>query len=206
MNMEEIWKDVVGYEGLYQVSNWGRIKSLDCKRKCFRGYRFYQGKILTQRNMDGYWFVSLHRNRKPHNYAVHRLVAMAFIPNPNNLPQVGHKDEKNLNNSNECNNNVKNLEWTTSKLNNNQPQRIARVKEALAKKENRTPPPKSKEGLKRISEATSKPVYCDGLVFKSITDCANYYNICYVTLSKVLRGKTSAPKKWHIKEIYFIKR
>lgn len=106
--MKEIWKDVVGYEGLYQVSNLGRVKSLNYNRtgkekimKC--GY-----------DKDGYIRVLLTNNKKERIMKkVHRLVAQAFIPNPYNLPMVNHKDE------NPSNNIVSNLEWCDAKYNNN---------------------------------------------------------------------------------------
>lgn len=97
--MEEIWKDVVGYEGLYQVSNLGQVKSL---RKNI---------ILKQNlNQNGYPRVVLNnRGRKVCN--VHRLVAIAFIPNPNEKPEVNHID------NNPQNSRVDNLEWVTHKEN-----------------------------------------------------------------------------------------
>lgn len=124
--MEEIWKDVVGYEGYYKVSNLGRVKSLD--RIGIDG-RQLRGKILPQRNRSGYWAVSLRKNGSNSDFSVHRLVAEAFIPNldPIHKTQVGHKDEKNLKNSNECNNNVENLEWVTPEENSNMPQRSKRI-------------------------------------------------------------------------------
>ena len=102
--MEEIWKDKKNYEGRYQVSNCGRVKSLNYHRMGFE-------KILkTKVDKDGYLTVMLNNPRK--TFRVHRLVAEAFIPNPDNLPQVNHKDE------NKQNNVVTNLEWCDVKYNN----------------------------------------------------------------------------------------
>lgn len=104
-NMEEIWKDIDGYEGLYQISNLGNVKSLNY---CGRGY----AKNLTPKcNNSGRLWVELahNKNRKP--MLIHRLVAMAFIPNPNNYPQINHMDE------NPKNNRVDNLEWCTCSYN-----------------------------------------------------------------------------------------
>ena len=104
---KEYWKPVVGYEGLYEVSNWGRVKSLNYNHTG-------KGKILKQNQiMNGYKSVMLCKDGKRKNYLVHRLVAEAFIPNPDNLPQVNHKDE------NKTNNNVDNLEWCDAKYNHN---------------------------------------------------------------------------------------
>lgn len=112
-NMEEIWKDIEGYEGLYQVSNLGRVKSLERWRKGNTKPVLIKEKIKIPRdNGRGYFITFLYKNNKQRNEYIHRLVAMAFIPNPDNLPQVNHKDE------NKANNCVDNLEWCTCKYNN----------------------------------------------------------------------------------------
>ena len=103
----EIWKDIEGYEGLYQVSNKGRIKSLNYKRTGKEG--ILKGKA----DKNGYLIVFLYKNRKPKPFLIHRLVAEAFIPNVNDLPEVNHIDE------NKENNHVENLEWCTRKYNMN---------------------------------------------------------------------------------------
>lgn len=107
--MEEIWKDIEGYEGIYQVSNLGRIKS-------FIGYNGHEYvdrvKILKQSNTTtGYKKVELTKNKLKKSHKVHRLVAFAFIPNPNHKPNINHKD------GNPVNNKVENLEWCTQKEN-----------------------------------------------------------------------------------------
>lgn len=101
--MEE-WKDIEGYEGLYQISNYGRVKSLKYgKEKILKG-----GKVSS-----GYLQVGLCKDGKLVRKYIHRLVAEAFIPNPNNYEQVNHKDEDKSSNI------VLNLEWCDSKYNNN---------------------------------------------------------------------------------------
>ena len=117
-NRVEIWKPVIGYEGLYKISNMGRVKSI----------KFNKEKILfLQKDKYGYLRVGLRKMGKLKNYFVHRLVAEAFIPNPNNLPIVNHKDE------NKQNNCVENLEWCTVKYNNSYGSAIFKRKEKLKK-------------------------------------------------------------------------
>lgn len=115
---EEIWKDIPDYEGLYQASSLGRIKSLD--RLYFnpginRLYRI-KGKILTPTKNTrryGYYELSLYKNGSYKRYKVHRLVALTFLANPNGYPQENHID------GNKANNTVDNLEWCTATYNIN---------------------------------------------------------------------------------------
>ena len=107
----EIWKPVVGYENLYEVSNYGRVRSLD-RVDCAGRKR--KGKELKQRSdKDGYKRAGLSKNGTSKPLLVHRLVAIAFISNPQNKPQINHKDE------NKANNCVWNLEWCDQAYNNN---------------------------------------------------------------------------------------
>lgn len=98
----EVWKDIEGYEGLYQVSNEGKIKNI--KKNTYRAF---------SDNGCGYYFVLLCKDGEKKPFYVHRLVAKAFIPNPDNLPQVNHKNEQ------KHQNNVENLEWCSNKYNMN---------------------------------------------------------------------------------------
>lgn len=111
--MEEIWKDIEGYEGLYQVSNSGRVKSLERYKENHSKLQKVEEKIKTV-SIDniGYYRVCLYKDNKLKNARVHRLVAQTFIPNPDNLREVNHKD------GNKLNNNIDNLEWVTSSENN----------------------------------------------------------------------------------------
>lgn len=119
----EFWKDVAGYEGLYQVSNLGRVKSAD---RTDRYGREFKGKILTPCTDNlGYLHLCLQHDGKRKNVRVHRLVAEAFIDNTNNYNYVNHKDE------NKQNNEVDNLEWCTAKHNCNYGSRISRIKDKL---------------------------------------------------------------------------
>lgn len=119
--MEEIWKDIDGYEGLYQVSTQGRVRSLD--RVGDRGWN-YKGKILKPSiNPNGYCVVGLFKNGTQKKNMVHRLVAEAFIPNPNNKPYCDHISTI------KTENRVENIRWVTHKENMNNPLSIKQRKE-----------------------------------------------------------------------------
>ena len=94
----EIWKDIKDFEGLYWISNLGRVKNK-------------HGKILKPEIRNGYYSVDLVKNKKRYKCRIHRLVAEAFIPNPDNLPMVNHKDENKLNDE------ASNLEWCDNTYN-----------------------------------------------------------------------------------------
>ena len=104
---------MVGFEGLYEVSNAGKVRSVDRYINGKNGsHSFIKGIMMKlQTSHKGYYNVVLHKNGNHFTKAVHRLVAEAFIPNPNNLPQVNHID------TNKKNNNVSNLEWITNEDN-----------------------------------------------------------------------------------------
>lgn len=142
-NNTEVWKDVQGYEGLYQVSNLGRVRSLDrtiidsIGRK-----RLYKGKLLKPIiDNHGYFEVLLYKgtNRKPPH--IHRLVAQTFLPNPKKLPCINHIDENKQNNA------VSNLEWCSYKYNNNYGTRTDRAIQTRGR---------NPEWYKKIKEHTGK--------------------------------------------------
>ena len=128
----ELWKDIKGFEGLYQVSTFGRVRSLDKYidvkiRNVDKVLK--RGKILKPTyGKNGYLRVFLCKNGKRTNFCVHRLVAEAFIPNPLNLPVINHKDEV------KDNNYPYNLEWCTVKYNSNYGTAIKRSAEKRSKK------------------------------------------------------------------------
>lgn len=111
--MEE-WKDVIGYEGLYQVSNSGKVKRFAYYNKVSSGGKQYRKEklLVPVKHRNGYFFYGLCKDGVGKHIFAHRIVAEAFIPNPNNLPFINHKDE------NKENNVVSNLEWCTSQYNN----------------------------------------------------------------------------------------
>lgn len=123
----EIWKDIKKYEGLYQCSNLGRVRSLD--RWENGGYgttRLRKGKILKPlKSTNGYLRVCFLKDSKGQYYLIHRIVAETFIPNLDNLPCVNHKDEDKTNN---C---VDNLEWCSYQYNNNYGTRNQQVSDKL---------------------------------------------------------------------------
>ena len=164
--MNEEWRDIEGYEGLYQVSNLGRVRSLNC-----RGHKGCIGILTPRLDGKGYEMVALYKEGKARNTKVHRLVAQAFIPNPNNLPQVNHKDE------NKTNNNVKNLEWCTNKYNLNYGTRNKRAAKTM--------------GKKVVCVAT-------GEIFNGIREASRKYNIDRSDISKCCQGKrkTAGGYKW----------
>lgn len=113
--MKEVWKDIKDYEGYYQISNFGNVRSLDRYVVSKSGWsKFVKGRILkSSLHHYGYLQVSLLKNNKAVSIWVHSLVANAFLDNPNNLPCVNHKNEI------KTDNRVENLEWCTIAYNNN---------------------------------------------------------------------------------------
>ena len=122
-NLElEIWKDIKGYEGIYKISSFGKIKSLP------RNGTIKKEKIIKQvKDKDGYLKVILNKYSSYKTVSVHRLVALNFIPNLLNLPQINHKDE------NKQNNQIDNLEWCSNKYNSNFGTRNERMRKSLGK-------------------------------------------------------------------------
>lgn len=138
---KQIWKDIEGYEGKYQVSNTGKVRSLN--------YR-HTGKTKVMRqytDKDGYKNITLRTNGKRKVYFIHRLVAQAFLPNPNNYPIINHKDE------NKTNNAVWNLEWCTYKYNTNYGNCRKKMSEAHKGKQF------TEEHRKKLSEAKKGKKY-----------------------------------------------
>ena len=120
--MEEQWRDIKGFEGLYEVSNLGRVRTKP--RKILQRFKYnyhtlpVKERILKQHKLRGYYGVGLWKDNKMYNKQVHRLVALTFIDNPNNYPIVNHKD------GNKLNNRIDNLEWCTYSHNTNEAYRL----------------------------------------------------------------------------------
>lgn len=182
----EMWRDIVGFEGLYQISSLGNVKSMD--RITVGGKHVKERILKLQINTHGYHTVVLRKNKKSFTKEVHRLVAIAFIPNPDNLPQVSHKDESRTNNS------VDNLEWATRKDNCNMPLR----KERLSKKCFRSYGKDNYFYGKHFcggENPSAMSVECDGRIFDCIKDCASFYGLPASTLAWWLRNN-KLPKIW----------
>ena len=179
----EIWKDVENYEGLYQVSNLGRIKSLERDVFNYRGtlINHMEEKILVPvLNNNGYLYVKLCKNGKGKLMLVHRLVAEAFLPNPENKSQVNHKDEVKNNNA------VENLEWCTASYNNNYGTRNERSVQ------NRRYP-------KLGNHPRAKAIFCEELnkEFDCITSAGKELGIGRTSINQACTGKRKTAGKLH---------
>ena len=171
--MTEIWLPIEGYENLYEVSNLGRVRRLESVVTNKAGVtRKFPGKILKPgTRQNGYLGVVLCKNGIVRSFLLHRLVASAFIPNPDNgFCVVNHLDENKQNNS------VENLEWCTQKENVNYGTRN-----------------------KRASEKRQKPVLCIELnqIFQSLTDAAKQLSLSVGNISWVLTGRSKTAGGYH---------
>lgn len=126
--MKEIWKSIKGFEGLYEISNIGNVRSVDRLVNNKSGKSLKKGRQLKPHISNGYYGVILSKDNKTVKKNIHRLVAEAFIPNPNNLPQINHKDEDKLNNI------YTNLEWCDCKYNINYGSSLDRMVQTKIKK------------------------------------------------------------------------
>ena len=181
-NKMENWKDIKGYEGFYQVSNLGNVKSLARDIYYQNGivHRTKEKILVPGLNNKGYQYVNLYKKGKVKSMLIHRLVAMAFLPNPENKPMVNHKDENPLNN---C---VDNLEWCTASFNINYGTRNIRMVQ------NRRYP-------KLGNHPRAKAIFCEEL--NKTFDCAKRageeLGIDVSSIVKVCKGKAKIAGKLH---------
>lgn len=200
--MSEIWKDIPGFEGLYQVSNLGRVKSLPRGKQW--PYRRTHNNIRKPHIKNGYYQVNLSKDNKVRWISVHRLVALAFIPNPDNLPCVNHQDE------NKLNNHVNNLEWCSYAYNanygtarqrqiesmkTNDPLNLRIQKSLVTREKNKRP-----NARKKILQLDS-----DGNIvkyFDSISDAGRQgYDRASITYCCQGKRKTAGGYKWKYYEV-----
>ena len=184
MIQDEVWKDIEGYEGLYQVSTCGNIKSLAKPRKNGNGRSYIQKEKLLKQSFTstGYKKVELYKDGKRKSFKVHRLVAIAFIPNPDNKPEVNHID------GNKINNNIDNLEWVTSSENS-----IHAYETGLS--------PNKKE----LDEIRIIELYNKGASKEEISRMFDVSNVVIARILKEngirLRTKSEAYDKYHLDEL-----
>lgn len=172
----EIWKSIPGYEGYYEASNLGRIRSVERKiphPMLLTGQTIHSKILKLNKDADGYFVLSIQKEGKTLFTFAHRLVAMAFIPNPDNKPCVNHKD------GNKQNNHVENLEWCTVLENNRHAHRT---------------------GLHPGTNAFSNPrcvkIRCiqTGKTFISMGEAARYYGVTTNIIRNRLVGRLSTLK------------
>ena len=198
--MNEEWRDIEGYEGLYQVSNLGRVKSFN-----YRGHKGCIGILKGTPDKDGYLRVVLFKNGRK-DYRVHQLVAKMFIPNPENLQVINHKDE------NKQNNTAENLEWCTVAYNNSYGDRLKKVSEAnkISLKGNKnhlghkhTEEAKNKVSIRNKGKLANgknpkaKKVICltTNEIFTCIKLAAEAYKITPQCITKCCKGKWKSAGK-----------
>lgn len=220
-HMEEIWKDVKGYEDLYEISNTGKLRSKDRAILKNNGIIQYRKGILIALNInsDGYLQGKLCKNGKSKTVRIHRLVAEHFLPNPNNLPEVNHKDY------NRVNNNVNNLEWSTHNENIQHSAKAGHYKhygsnnpnyKNTTLKEFYKNNPEEKKKLARPGGANGRAKQIKMIfqnknekIFPCIKDCAEYCNSAIAEFQnfsqKTVIGyiSKSANTKTHIKNYLF---
>jgi hypothetical protein len=177
--MEEVWKDVVDYEGLYEVSNLGRIKSCDRFVKHPKGGRkFIRGKIKSlSKDKDGYLRVCVCKEGKEKGMSVHRLVCMSFIKNIENKSQVNHK------NGLKYDNRLDNLEWST-----NQENQIHAFRTGLRK-----PKINNEKSVNMFSKNTSEFV-CS---FISIAKASKHINCTTSDICNVLKNRQKSVRGYY---------
>lgn len=177
--MEE-WRDIEGFENIYQISNFGRVKRLQRTVIVFNRFKYCE-RNLAEKYMStyvlpkGYQCVKLHHKKHRRSEYIHRLVALAFIPQEESKKEVNHKD------GDKHNNHVDNLEWCTRKEN---------IQHAWDTGLNKSTE-KQKESVRRTAKLKVSKVVLDesnGVFYDSVKDAAKYNSICYAYMLKKLNG------------------
>lgn len=179
--MQEIWKDIKGYKDLYQVSNLGRVKSLERYKDNHGKLQKVNEKIkVARKDKQGYELLDLYKDNKPKTVRVHRLVAEAFIENINSKETVNHID------GNKSNNAASNLEWVSYKEQN-----IHFYKNNLKSKEN------IDKAIKAMTKVQSKKVKClnNGIIYDSASEAARQVGISPSLLMRCCRGERKSAGK-----------
>ncbi|TDX83973.1 NUMOD4 domain-containing protein [Epilithonimonas xixisoli] len=176
--LNENWRDIVGYENIYQISDNGKVRSLDRKSNHNRGqFQAIKGKILSINIRGNYYEVGLSKFGLVKSKRIHRLVAESFIPNPENKPFVNHIDGNKLNNV------VENLEWCTPSYN---------IQHAFDNKLMVARSGKNHKDSKPIFQIDDSENVIDSFI--SIKEAATKLNICRVGISLVCSGKLKKTK------------
>ena len=174
--MTEIWRPIKDYENIYEVSNLGRVRSLERTviRKNGVTLKVPEKILKPKARRDGYLTVNIYKNAVCKNYYIHRVVSTAFLPNPDNKPQVNHLSEEKTDNS------VENLEWCTAKENVNYG-----------------------TGIQRGHEKLGKPILCIELnqIFPSVTDAARQLSLSKGNLGSVLAGRRKSAGGYHFEYV-----
>ena len=201
---KEKWVDIQGYVGFYQISNLGRVKSLSRTYYTYNYLKKEKIKITRKekymsykKDSNDYMIVSLSRNGKTKAFTIHRLVASAFIPNPDNLPQINHI------NGIKTDNRVENLEWCTPSYN------VEHSFKTGIRKMTSKQIKQAKENIKKAFESKRRKVYQltpEGEVIKlwdSFTDIYKELHYSWGNIGQVCRGKQELAYgyKWKYKEI-----
>lgn len=175
---DEVWKDVVGYEGLYRISNQGTVCRL---------YKNGKVNFMTPRILNGYWRVKLCNGNTQKEYFLHRLIAQAFIPNPENKPEINHI------NGIKTDNRIENLEWVTRSEN-----AIHATKTGLLKY--------SEYRYNRTRDVNSKPVMCveTGKIYVSCTEAGKDIKTDAAHIGECISGKRNTAGGYHWKLVSII--